>query len=108
MKSCSGQVQSLNQGAGIPLGILDDVTYPSASERLPPGSEVIFYTDGITEAIANDGELYGVERLDDVLGKCEGTATATMQAIVDSVERFTDNAPPSDDRTLVLMSVRER
>lgn len=107
VKSCTGQVQALNQGAGLPLGILDDATYRTADVRLPRGSDVIFYTDGITEAIAANGELYGVQRLDDVLGKCGRAASATLDAIVEAVDRFTDSAPPTDDRTLVLMSVHE-
>jgi len=60
-----GQVGELG-GHGLALGIDTDQEYEVARDELPPGTTVVLYTDGVIEA-RRDGELYGEERLDDLL-----------------------------------------
>jgi sigma-B regulation protein RsbU (phosphoserine phosphatase) len=60
-----GQVGELG-GHGLALGIDSDQEYEVARDKLAPDTTVVLYTDGVIEA-RRDGELYGEERLDDLL-----------------------------------------
>ena len=62
-----GQVGELG-GHGLALGIDSDQKYEVARDELAPGTTVVLYTDGVLEA-RRDGELYGEERLDDLLNR---------------------------------------
>lgn len=102
--------------AGLPLGIHADEHYAEASITLEPGDLLLLYTDGITEAMAppdasGQRELFGVQRLDDVLRSCatcaassdidRNPAAAHLDRIRSAVAAFSAGAPASDDQTLV-------
>ena len=65
--AADGQVGELG-GHGLALGIDSDQEYEVARDELAPGTTVVLYTDGVLEA-RRDGELYGEERLDELLGR---------------------------------------
>lgn len=104
-----GDVRSLGEHGGLPLGIFEGESYDHAMVRLQPGDLLLLYTDGITEAMGLDSggdsrELFGVDRLDAVLRACGAApAQACLDAVLDAVELFTEGAPPTDDRTLVAL-----
>ena len=52
---------TLTEGAGLPLGILDDAVYESESIILEPGQTVVLYTDGIIESLNPRGEEFGFD-----------------------------------------------
>jgi len=62
-----GSVEELPCG-GLALGIDVSQRYDEARQSLPAGAAVVLYTDGVIEA-RNEGELYGVERLDGLLAR---------------------------------------
>jgi sigma-B regulation protein RsbU (phosphoserine phosphatase) len=106
LKRCStGELSSLDHVGGLPLGLFDGVAYEQASIDLTPGDEVIFYTDGITEAQNPLGELFGMDRLDQAIEHCGLSAEGLVAAILASVEQFTGGQPPTDDRTLLVAKV---
>jgi len=47
---------------GLPLGITAETEYPEVSVPLPPGDQLTLYTDGVVEARAQSGELFGFDR----------------------------------------------
>ena len=75
-----GQVGELG-GHGLALGIDSDQEYEVARDQLAPGTTVVLYTDGVLEA-RRDGELYGEERLDDLLRR---RADLGPQALAEAV-----------------------
>jgi sigma-B regulation protein RsbU (phosphoserine phosphatase) len=93
--------------AGLPLGIDDEYTYNEIDTHLKPGDALIFYTDGIVEAVNGQEEFFGYERLHDLLanGKTRRPRTLTRQ-IVRAVRNFTGGTPQSDDITLVVLRRR--
>lgn len=106
LKRCaSGEVFSLAGTKGLPLGIIESEQYQQRTESLQPGDQMLFYTDGITEAQNASGELFGLERLDAVLGQCRDHADDLIQAVLRAVDEHTAGAPASDDRTLVVAKV---
>jgi sigma-B regulation protein RsbU (phosphoserine phosphatase) len=107
-----GKIRALDEACSLPLGILAGLTYEQATVELKPGDLLALYTDGITEAMAplRTGEqisLLGVEGLDQVLTQSAGQSA---QAVIDSVQAavaaFSENRPPTDDRTLIALRAR--
>jgi serine phosphatase RsbU (regulator of sigma subunit) len=86
--------------AGLPLSGLKE-TYEGVTLTLEPGDCVIFYTDGITEARNPGGDLYGSERLAQLVQQTGGTATQLGSAILADVRLFAAGRPFGDDLTLV-------
>ena len=75
------------------------------SHLLVPGDQIVFYTDGITEATNPAGRMFGLDRLDEALENCHLVASGLMQAVLDAWDAFTAGRPAADDRTLVIAKV---
>lgn len=106
LKRCSdGSLLSLDGGSGLPLGIGSDERYEDAEQQLQPGDQIVFYTDGITEAHDPAGALFGTERLDDALANCSLRAQGLLNAVLESVAAFTKGRPADDDRTIIVARV---
>lgn len=91
---------------GLPLGIEPGVAYVSYSTRLAVGDQIVFYTDGITEARNPAGELFGTDRLDHAIEDCRIDAEGMIRAIIASVDQFADGRAQEDDRTILVAKVR--
>jgi sigma-B regulation protein RsbU (phosphoserine phosphatase) len=107
LKRCGGDgsILSLDGVTNLPLGISADESYQECTQTLEWGDQIVFYTDGITEAQNEAGEIFGLERLDRVLAKCRENASDLIAAVLASVEEFTAGQPPQDDRTLLVAKV---
>lgn len=93
---------------GFPLGIFDEVNYDEHVEVLAPGDVVVLYSDGLTEASNAEGELFGLERLGDVLLRhSRQTAVTIADRLMDAVAGFSFGPYPGDDRTLLVLKVRD-
>ena len=91
---------------GTILGIFPDAEYQAMSFQLEPDSKIIIYTDGITEARADTGEFYGVERLEKFLmSHVEKSSRETVEALIKDVDSFYGTNHPNDDRTLVVFDI---
>ena len=97
---------SLDGVLGLPLGISAEAIYHESTRVLRPGDQIVFYTDGITEAANPAGEMFGMERLDRVLQKCPTNASDLLGSVLAELEGFTQGAPQTDDRTLVVATIR--
>jgi sigma-B regulation protein RsbU (phosphoserine phosphatase) len=94
---------------GAVLGVRAGLDFPEDVIALGPGDRLALYTDGLTEARAPGGELFGVDRLEESLARCRGRglrdALGTTWA---EVAAFRGEAPSSDDATLLLLEVAAR
>ena len=94
------------RAVGPPLGLLPDVHYPASRVMLAPGSVLLAYTDGLSEAPApgEDGADFGV---DGIAALAVRLRTHPMQALVadlfSAVNGHTGGAPPHDDRTVLAV-----
>jgi sigma-B regulation protein RsbU (phosphoserine phosphatase) len=105
-KCCrDGTLELLDGCTGLPLGIAPAQTYAERVCRLVPGDQLVFYTDGITEAHNPHGEMYGLERLDKVLENCAIGAPGLLESVLASLEEFTEGQPAHDDRTLLVAKI---
>jgi serine phosphatase RsbU (regulator of sigma subunit) len=76
-----------------------------ANEALEPGDSVLFYTDGVVEAHKPGGELFGVERLADLIGRHASDQLEPEEIIRQIVKSILDYKADqlADDATLVLV-----
>ena len=104
---CDGEhVRAIDRNGSLPLGIEPALCYDDTVEHLDSGDFLLLYTDGITEARAPDGELFGVERLDAVIAECSGGARDLVDLVLRAVAGFTDGRAACDDRTIPAARVR--
>lgn len=98
-----GEVTSL-AACGPPVGMMPDMVYVEREIFMAPGSSLVLYSDGLTEAQADDESMYGDDRLLDLLRACPAcTAEGLQKLILDDVATFTGTAPQADDLTLMLV-----
>jgi sigma-B regulation protein RsbU (phosphoserine phosphatase) len=107
LKRCSdGSRVVLDGVGGLPLGILAEEEYPENTIEMVPGDQVVFYTDGLTEAMNKADEQFGSARLDGVLEQCALAADGLLREVLAAVDAFAEGRPPADDRTLLIAKVR--
>ena len=90
--------------AGFVLAGMEGMKYESGSIMLSPGDKIFQYTDGVTEATNASHELYGMERLTDVLVKNTSKSPAQLlPAIKADIDAFVGEAPQFDDITMLCV-----
>jgi sigma-B regulation protein RsbU (phosphoserine phosphatase) len=99
----SGGVEWL-EGRGFPLGMVCDAVYDQGQGVLQPGDTLLLYTDGITEAMNPDHDLYESERLEVVVKEHRHLDLHALAAVIErDLEAFAQGEPFADDRTAVLL-----
>jgi phosphoserine phosphatase RsbU/P len=89
---------------GIALGVVERAEMTERSLDLAAGDQLVFYTDGITEAFSAAGEIFGDERLMGVLMESKaGNAQGLLDEIDEAVCTFVADYPVSDDMTLIVL-----
>ncbi len=92
------------EAVGTPLGLLPGTVYNSERCPFPPGSRLLFYTDGLTEAFCGEEE-FGPERLIENFSRYElPRADAILDTLWRAVEDFCQGGPQSDDMTALVLS----
>ena len=99
LKRASGEVCSLEiEGAGLPLGILEDTTYGSSTYEIKSGDVFLMYTDGVNESMNTSGEVLGTKRLlEEIRVSQAKTPESIGKVVYDSVKRFVAGGPQHDD-----------
>ncbi len=95
------------EGLHFPLGILQEVQYEEMSLPLQSGDLLVFYTDGLPEAMNENEELFDFARLERTLRALPRhmPAAQVVHELLQEVQRFTGNAQQHDDLTIVVMRV---
>jgi sigma-B regulation protein RsbU (phosphoserine phosphatase) len=107
VKRCArGVIDGLDAAPSLPLGIDGDEQYEDITETFESGDVIVFYTDGIIESRSPSGDLFGVERLDEVIADCNPDAESIIRRTLLMLEEFTNDAPPPDDLTMLIAKVR--
>ena len=93
---------------GFPLGLFPKAEYDELTIQTKPGDVLVFFSDGIVDALNAEGEMFGTERLEAVLRNhpsgCH-SAQATVDAILAAVAAFQSGTAHFDDETLVVLRV---
>ncbi|HKO59467.1 MAG TPA: PP2C family protein-serine/threonine phosphatase [Thermoanaerobaculia bacterium] len=93
---------------GFPLGVRRRDPFQEHTVDFAAGDRLILYSDGLIEAVDDDGEPFGFERFEKtLLEHGRGSADDIKKALLASIRKFTRNRPPEDDQTLVVVSFDE-
>jgi sigma-B regulation protein RsbU (phosphoserine phosphatase) len=103
LRAADGIRMVLNRAQRLPLGIKADEVYPEQSLLLQGGDRVVFFTDGVIEAVNAAGDVFGSDCIDAALCGRQATAEQVIQAILRDLSAFTAGVPAADDRTLVVV-----
>lgn len=99
------QFQEL-KGKGMALGVFDDSVYVQSERELLPGQSLIIGTDGIWEMHNSEGEMFGKDRLKDIIrNHAESSAAEIVQNIMNDLEQFHYPLKKEDDVTLVVIKI---
>jgi len=92
---------------GQALGLFETVSLEECTVCLAPGSRIVFYTDGATDALNPEGHRLGRERLAKIIrNRLDIPAQALCQAILDEIGRFQSGTAPFDDIALVAIALQ--
>ena len=95
--------------AGFVLAGMEGMRYRAGSLTLNPGDKLFQYTDGVTEATNIHDELYGMDRLRDILNTCKDkTPTEILPIVKADIDAFVGEAPQFDDITMLCLEYKER
>ena len=101
-RAATGRMDQLD-ATGPLLGTLEGATYKERHVEIHPGDVVVLYTDGVTEALSPEGELFGMERLQEVVrARAADGAGAVLRAIREAVRAFQEGRQ-TDDLTVVVV-----
>ena len=93
---------------GIPLGLVPSYEFRQETFLVSPGDTVLFYTDGVTEAMNGDGEEFGMERLQSIFANAPPVdSKEATQRVFEAVYDFANGTPQSDDVTCLALFHRD-
>jgi serine phosphatase RsbU (regulator of sigma subunit) len=102
-RAATGRIEELSAKSMF-LGSLAGIELEERIIEVAAGDVLVFYTDGVTEAMNAQQEFFGTERLRAVVaGQTGASAQQVMDAILTEVHAFVGDATPSDDLTLFVV-----
>lgn len=94
---------------GFVLAGMEDVKYRAGSMVLDPGDKIFQYTDGVPEATSQSEELYGMERLGNILNKVKDkTPHEILPAVKNDIDKFVGEAEQFDDITMLCLEYKSK
>ena len=105
-----GAFEMFRTKANLVFGLMEDVPYREQTLTLNPGDSIYLYTDGVTEALNPAQELFGDDRLYEILNRHRaqaGEPETFVQAIYREVQAFADGEPQADDITMLYVTRKE-
>jgi len=100
----TGKVEELKTDHGFPLKLVESDEYDEQTVKFEPGDRIVLFTDGIVEMRNADGDLFGYDRLIDVICRnSRGSAQDLVDAIIRDLEVFCAQRPYKDDVTLLVL-----
>jgi len=99
-----GHFELVKDKHGFVIGGMEGVRYKEYEIQLDPGEELFLYTDGVPEATNARNELYGTDRMLEILNSNQGLEPEQVLKIVKAdVDRFVGDAPQFDDLTMLCV-----
>jgi sigma-B regulation protein RsbU (phosphoserine phosphatase) len=106
--SAKGEVTKLS-GGDLPVGMFPDATFQERRVRLPAGSSIVVYTDGVSDALNAKGEEFGEKRIMCCLASLPKpiNAEAICEHLASKVAEWADGVHRTDDTTILVLSVAD-
>ena len=103
-----GTSEELALTGGLALGAIPGFEYGQSSVRLNPGDLVVFFTDGVTEAIDVANEEFGLEAVQALFSETgPPSAREAAEMILDAVQEYAGEMPQFDDLTCMTLRVAD-
>ena len=103
-----GSSTVLAMTGGVVLGVVPSIQYEQTTVALSPGDTILLYTDGITDATNEEGEFFGLERLQATFaGNPPRDSRAANDAVFEALQNFVGDAAQADDITCLALSRNE-
>ena len=90
----------------LPVGAMPDWNFTEQDTEMAPGSILFLYTDGLTEAENAQQELFGEQRVTDVISLFEGSPQELIETMTDAVHQFVGDTEQSDDLTMLAIKYK--
>jgi len=100
-RRASGAVDKIAAGDNFPLGLKKDTPFTSTVCELAAGDVMALFTDGVTEAMNAEGEMYGADRLEKTLRAAALPAPQLLTRVLNDIDGHVGTVAQSDDLTLV-------
>jgi len=102
IRKADGTVEEFPEDSiGVPIGVLEDFPFQVEKRSIAPGETVVIYTDGVSEAMNHESELYGLEHLREFISAGPANPTELGMAVLADVKRHANGRPQNDDITLM-------
>ena len=85
---------------GLPIGVMDGFEFESQTFSLEPGESITTFTDGFSEAMNSEKDLYGIPRLLEQVGAPASSVEELGSHVLADVRKFVDGFAQSDDMCL--------
>jgi serine phosphatase RsbU (regulator of sigma subunit) len=103
VRRVDGSIEEFSEeNVGLPLGVVSGMPYEVMKRTLQPGETVVIYTDGVSEAMNPDSDLYSVERLREMTSKNTAEPSKLGPIIRADVKKHANGRPQNDDITLMV------
>jgi phosphoserine phosphatase RsbU/P len=107
IKRSDGTVEPIKQEGGFLLGMVEGMEYDNHKIALRPGDTILLYTDGVTEAMNKEGQLFEDGRLQSSLVRLNGSPLKEMlHSIQSDLTAFSAGAPQADDITMLALQYK--
>jgi len=93
--------------SNLPIGVMSDLKYSEQEIDLVPEMTLFLYTDGLTEAENAERELFGKQRIDNVITTFSGTPQQLVETMTAAVHQFVGDTEQSDDITMLAFRIRK-
>lgn len=98
-------ITELKSDPNLPVGTFSDTVYCLEEYRMPEGTILFMYTDGLTEAQDSQNNLFGDQRIVDVL-QTGGSCKEIIAKMTEAVHKFVGDAEQSDDLTMLAIQYK--
>jgi len=100
----SRKIEEIDTAGGMPIGVMEGVSFDNKEILVEKGDMLFLYTDGISESMNKNHKEFGLSRVKNILlGNCELKAQEVMQKVLDEIAKFSKGAPQHDDMTLIVI-----
>jgi phosphoserine phosphatase RsbU/P len=102
-----GVAQEAFTEGSYPVGLVPEAEYTAVCLKLEPGDTLVLFSDGVTEAVDPDEQMFGTARLKQLLtGQPECPLGDLQKCVLEGVENFARGAHQADDLTLLIVRYR--
>ncbi len=104
-----GGVEPLKNTGGMGLGVIEDIKFEARTITLHTGNLLFLYTDGVTEAMDKEGNLFSDGRLKEFLERANlFGAKEIIKGAISEINNFASGAPQADDITVLAIKYLQK